>query len=151
MTNGGARPGAGRPAGQQARPTLEKRALYEKFFVDEIAAERSRKHKRRVPKTTHEKAIQGVVQLLYKAAQSVKFGSRDRIQLDERISGRIPAEVEAPPAMPPFVLMIGANGNSLALGYNPQGVVPGMEAFMPKEVKALPVSGNGHKNGKGRR
>lgn len=50
-----------------------------------------------------------------------------------------------PPALPPFVLMIGTNGGHVALGYAPQGIVPGMETFMPPEVKALPApAGNGH-------
>lgn len=159
---GGAREGAGNPGGKQAIPTLQKRAIYEKFFVDELRAYEEEQaqvgthKKRRKPvkrieaRGTHAKAIQGIVRMMVQGANAAG-GARIVVHLDERLSGRIPAEVEAPPAMPPFVLMIGANGNSLALGYTPQGVVPGMEAFMPREVKALPASGNGHKNGKGGR
>lgn len=92
-----------------------------------------------------------MVRLMIEA--DVKDRARLLIHLDERLSGREPAVLDdAAPAMPPFVLLIGANGNQMALGYAPQGVVPGMESLMPSQVKALlPPHGNGKGNGNGRR
>jgi len=131
-----------------AIPTLERRALYERFLVDEMRAARAQvageQYRRAVAKDTHEQAVQALVAMMFEASQR-KEGARVLVHLDERISGKIPQPLETPPALPPFVLMIGTNGGHVALGYAPQGIVPGMETFMPPEVKALPApAGNGH-------
>src|SRR5258705_529632 len=104
----------GRPHGALSDRTVRLREIFDKIIPDEP-----------------------FIRLLHKLAR--EGDGKVAVHIAERKWGRMPLPIEGPPALPPFVLMIGTNGGHVALGYNPQGIVPGMETFMPPEVKALPA------------
>lgn len=124
--NGGAREGAGKP--------LDAKVTRWREWIRDRLWERREAHLR----LAERRAGKGEAALLCKLYEKALPTPQD------------PAPGPAP--SPPFVLLIGQNGGQIALGYSPQGVVPGMERFMPAEVQAqLPPAGNGHKSGRGKR